>query len=224
MYSLKKKKKKRSRIYLHTRQIIPLLAEKSNKKRYVRFVGYEGSSFFLFFFYRENSRGISSDGVSWVSLSRDWRANSRSCLGFRVGATAWRVRNGERERTRCLSSSILLLSRPLSLSRTLVSIRLAAGCSIFDANAKPSEKVNANAKLDTRRARRRRNFEEQQILLDGWRTGVREGRIAKENWKRIFHIEEKNEKLSSSNWNIDIAVRYRRQFFIKNLNSCFLNW
>lgn len=49
MYSLKKKKK-RSRIYLHTRQIIPLLAEKSNKKRYVRFVGYEGSSFFLFFF------------------------------------------------------------------------------------------------------------------------------------------------------------------------------
>lgn len=59
--------------------------------------------------------------------------------------------------------------------------------------------MNANAKLDTRRARRRRNFEEQQILLDGWRTGVREGRIAKENWKRIFHIEEKNEKLSSSN-------------------------
>lgn len=37
-----------------------------------------------------------------------------------------------------------------SLSRTLVSIRVAAGCSIFDANAKPSEKVNANAELDTR--------------------------------------------------------------------------
>lgn len=223
MYSLKKKKKKKPNLSPYPTNHPPI-SRKIEQKALRSFCRVRRVVVFSFFFYRENSRGISSDGVSWVSLSRDWRANSRSCLGFRVGATAWRVRNGERERTRCLSSSILLLSRPLSLSRTLVSIRLAAGCSIFDANAKPSEKVNANAKLDTRRARRRRNFEEQQILLDGWRTGVREGRIAKENWKRIFHIEEKNEKLSSSNWNIDIAVRYRRQFFIKNLNSCFLNW
>ena len=76
------------------------------------------------------------------------------------------MRNGEKEKEDTIVSLFVqYLSFPCSgsLSRTLVSIRLAAGCSIFDANAKPSEKVNANAKLDTRRARRRQKFEEQQI-------------------------------------------------------------
>ena len=103
------------------------------------------------------------------------------------------------------------LSRPLSLSRTLVSIRLAAGCSIFDANAKPSEKVNANAKLDTRRARRRRNFEEQQIVGAVRRMMANRSK-GRKNWKNDFSRRGKERKIGfeklyySSDSNI--ALRY----------------
>lgn len=100
-------------------------------------------------FYRENSRGIWSDG---------------GCLEFPFHGIDARTQglalaSGSVPRSNRQRKSNLLLG----LSRTLVSIRLAAGCSIFDANAKPSEKVNANAKLDTRRTRRLQKFEEQQI-------------------------------------------------------------